>query len=135
MLPHGCSTADFIIKASVVTSFPLSKPDSSDRHVQYTSNVKTGANGSDSDGDDNVEIPICLQWHLVHHGTFDTPLNAPFARYDTRQLCCVCCAAPFLGIALQMTSDGNADAENGSDASNVVGDAPEEQSQEEENEE
>ena len=121
MLPHGCSTADFILNASVVTSFPLSKADSSDGHVQCTSNVKREAISSDSDGDDNVEVCLYFQRHLVHHGRFNTSFDALFVRYDTRQLCCVCCAAPLLGTALQITSNVNGDAENGSDTSNVVG--------------
>ena len=135
MLAHGCSTASFILNTSVVTSFPLSKADSSDGHLQCTSNVKTEAIGSDSNGDHNVEVGICFQRHLVHHGRFNTSFNALFARYDTRQPCCVYCAAPLIGIALQITSDVNGDAENGSDPSNVVGDAREEQNEEEENEE
>ena len=82
-----------------------------------------------------MEVCICFRRHLVHHGRFNTWFNALFARYDTRQLCCICCAAPLLGIALQITSDVNRDAENGSVASNVVEDAPEEQNQEGINEE
>ena len=65
----------------------------------------------------------------------NTFFNALFAHYHTRQLCCVCCAAPLLCIALQITSDVNGAAKNGSDASNVVGDAREEQKKEKENEE
>ena len=135
MRTHGCSTADFILNASVVRFFPLSKADYSNGHVQCTSNVKTEAIGNESDGNDNVEVCLCFQRHLEPHGRFNTSFNALFARYDTCQRCCVCCAAPLLGIALQITSHVNGDANNGSDASNVVADAPEEKNQEWENEE
>ena len=135
MLPDGCSRANFILNASVFTSFPLSKADSSNGHVQCTPKVKKEAIGSDGDGDDNVDLCMCVQRHLVHHGRFNTLFNALFARYDARQLCFVCSAALLLGIALQITSDVSGDAEEVSDASNVEGDAAEEQNQDEENEE
>ena len=114
-----CSRADCIPNASIVTSFALSKADSSHGHVQCTSNIKTEAIGSDSDGDDNVEGRICFQRHLVHHGRFNTLSNAVFARYNTLQGCCVCISASTLGIALQITSDVSEDSKNVSDASNV----------------
>ena len=48
----------------------------------------------------------------------------------------LCLLLPLLlGIALHITRDVNGDAEKGSEASNVIGDAPEEQNQEEEDEE
>ena len=63
----------------------LSKADSSDGHVQCTSNVKSEAIGSGTNGDDNVEVRICFQGHLVHHGRFNTSFNTEGGTIEPNQ--------------------------------------------------